>query len=186
MATKIFYNDNRIIIDGHADTAQECQAITAMCDELANSENFKTIIYENGHAVFERVSGGENEVFLVGIQQCECKLDEYLKSAEAKGIYLSQTDAASIYASKTLLNDKIDELKHMIGTIDPSIEGSLKQQLNTLNTTVENIRSEFERSIKMLMENELILGQDLEAFKAKISKPLPFTADELIAKLASI
>lgn len=63
MATKIFYNDNRIIIDGHADSAEECKAITAMCDELANSENFKTIVYEKGHAVFEQISGGEGEMF---------------------------------------------------------------------------------------------------------------------------
>ena len=61
--TKIFYNGNRIIIAGHADTAEECRAITAMCDSMAASEDFKTIAYESGHAEFERVSGGESAMF---------------------------------------------------------------------------------------------------------------------------
>lgn len=63
MATKILFNGNRIIIDGHADTPEECKAITAMCDALNANENFKTIVYEEGHAVFEQVSGGESELF---------------------------------------------------------------------------------------------------------------------------
>ena len=63
MATKILYNGNRIIIDGHADTAEECQAITAMCDSMLQSDDFETIVYEKGHAVFERVRGGESKMF---------------------------------------------------------------------------------------------------------------------------
>lgn len=168
MATKIFYSDNRIIIDGHADTEQECRAITAMCDEMANSENFKTIVYEEGHAVFEQVSGGESEMFLQGIQQCKCNLDEYLKSAEAKGIYLTQTDAASIYATKTLLNDAINELQSAIGSVDPSTSGSIAQQIGTINASI------------------LQLQNAVTALENKESETLPYTADELVALLVKL
>lgn len=78
MATKIFYNGNRIIFDGHADTAEECRAITAMCDEMANSENFKTIAYESGHAVFERVGGGDAMMF-EALQKDLDELKAYVK-----------------------------------------------------------------------------------------------------------
>ena len=63
MATKIFYNGNRIIIDGHADTADECRTLTAMCDSMILSDDFETVVYEKGHAVFERVRGGESKMF---------------------------------------------------------------------------------------------------------------------------
>lgn len=118
MATKIFYNDNRIIIDGHADTPQECQAITAMCDSLANDENFKTIVYEKGHAVFERVSGGDAMMF-EALQVQLNELSAYVKTLPTP-------------AQFTALKDRV--------------------------TALEN----------------------------KLTKTLPFTADELIAKLESI
>lgn len=106
MATKIFYNDHRIIIDGHADTAEECKAITAMCDSMANNENFKTIVYENGHAVFEKVSGGEKMMFealqtqlnelsayVKTIKSCTCDLEKDLAP------YLTKDEASKTYAT---------------------------------------------------------------------------------------
>lgn len=53
--TKIKLLDDRIIFDGHAETKQECETITLMCDNLAKSENFKTIKYESGYAEFEKI-----------------------------------------------------------------------------------------------------------------------------------
>lgn len=201
MSTKIFYNDNRIIIDGHAGTAEECQAITAMCDEMANSENFKTIVYEQGHAVFERVGGGERAMFLAGLiteERVAEMIERRLESlyTELRGTYLTQTDAADIYATKVLFNNGIDELKSVIGSIDPSTQGSVKQLLGTLNTTVENLSWEVEHmsenvgaDIKALKERfgkvDALAGR-IEGLENKASKTLPYTADELIAKLESI
>lgn len=178
MATKIFYNDNRIIIDGHADTPQECQAITAMCDEMANSENFKTIVYEQGHAVFEQISGGDSSLFLELPNSCKCDLTEYLKSEEAKGIYLTQTNAASIYATKTHLTDAINELLSMIGD-DDQYRPPLQEQIDDLTSTVNAIRDSFAQDLGGLFENFL-------ALESKATKTLPYTAEELVAKLESI
>ena len=51
----IQYLKDRIIIDGHADTKQECETITLLCDNLAKSKDFKTVRYESGYAEFEKV-----------------------------------------------------------------------------------------------------------------------------------
>ena len=53
--TKIKMLNDRIIFDGHADTRQECETITLMCDNLAKSKDFKTVRYESGYAEFEKV-----------------------------------------------------------------------------------------------------------------------------------
>ena len=52
--TKILLQSDRIIFDGHADTIQECETITLLCDSLANSQNFKTVRYESGYAEFKK------------------------------------------------------------------------------------------------------------------------------------
>lgn len=59
--TDIRMTDDRIIFNGHADTKQECETITLMCDNLAQSKDFKTIRYEDGYAEFEKV-GKTNEL----------------------------------------------------------------------------------------------------------------------------
>ena len=46
---------DRIIFDGHADTAKECETITLMCDGLVHNDNFRTIEYRKGYAEFEKV-----------------------------------------------------------------------------------------------------------------------------------
>ena len=53
--TKIKLLNDRIIFDGHADSRQECETITLMCDNLAKSKDFKTVRYESGYAEFEKV-----------------------------------------------------------------------------------------------------------------------------------
>lgn len=61
--TKIKMLNDRIIFDGHADTKQECETITLMCDNLAKSKDFKTIRYESGYAEFEKVGKTEELKF---------------------------------------------------------------------------------------------------------------------------
>ena len=63
MATKILFNGNRIIFDGHADTAEDCKFVTALCDALNASEAFNTIKYESGYAEFEYIGNGESVMF---------------------------------------------------------------------------------------------------------------------------
>lgn len=174
MSTKIFYNDNRIIIDGHADTAEGCQAITAMCDSLANDENFKTIVYEKGHAVFERVNGGnammfdalqtqlnELSAYVKTIKSCKCDLEKALAD------YLTKDEASKTYqmmeahlASVQLLQDAIDIINNTFGNVDTT-KGTVAEQLSAL---IERI----------------------SALENKTSKALPYTTDELITKLESI
>lgn len=59
--TDIKFLKDRIIIDGHADTKEQCETITLLCNNLAKSKDFKTVRYENGYAEFEKV-GNANEL----------------------------------------------------------------------------------------------------------------------------
>ncbi len=56
---------DRIIFDGHADTAKECETITLMCDGLAANNNFKTVAYRKGYAEFEKVGVARELKFLL-------------------------------------------------------------------------------------------------------------------------
>lgn len=156
MSTKIFYNDNRIIIDGHADTAEECQAITAMCDEMANSDNFKTIAYEKGHAVFERVSGGDAMMFA---------MMDYVLTSKYNG---------------------------EVGENYPTPKGTIARRLDTL----EDFTVQLASVLANVLGYNIYSGEQtegivtalsrLDALESKTTKTLPYTADELIAKLESI
>ena len=71
--TKIKLLNDRIIFDGHADSRQECETITLMCDNLAKSKDFKTIRYESGYAEFEKVGKTEELKFAPPVQ-CSCTM----------------------------------------------------------------------------------------------------------------
>ena len=62
--TDIKFLKNRIIIDGHADTKQECETITLLCDNLTKSKDFKTVRYESGYAEFVKVGKAEELKFI--------------------------------------------------------------------------------------------------------------------------
>lgn len=62
---KIKMLNDRIIFDGHADSRQECETITLMCDNLAKSKDFKTVRYESGYAEFEKIGKTEELKFIV-------------------------------------------------------------------------------------------------------------------------
>lgn len=75
--TKIKMLNDRIIFDGHADTRQECETITLMCDNLAKSKDFKTIRYESGYAEFEKV-GKTEELKFIGSAYVTINFDEHI------------------------------------------------------------------------------------------------------------
>ena len=64
--TKITTYNSGIIIDGHADTKEECETITLLCDSLAKDKNFKQVAYDKGYAAFERVGHTEELKFWSG------------------------------------------------------------------------------------------------------------------------
>lgn len=197
MATKIFYNDNRIIIDGHADTEQECQAITAMCDSLDRDDNFKTIAYDKGYALFERIGGGEKMMFaaleaqlaalkqqVAAIKSCECDMTLYLSKNEASLTYETKT---AHEASIALLQNAIDKINTTLGYVDTS-KGSVADQLNYLNLTIIEVQNLAEKAIKLAEQDSRIsaLEARLAALEATSRYTLPYTAEELVEKLGSL
>lgn len=46
---------DRVIIDGHEPTKEQCETMTLLANALAESENFKTVKYESGYAEFEKI-----------------------------------------------------------------------------------------------------------------------------------
>lgn len=172
MATKIFYNDNRIIIDGHADTAEECQAITAMCDEMANSENFKTIVYEKGHAVFERVDGGDVMMFA---------MQDYVLTSR----YNAETgyDAAELVANGTI-KKRIEILEEAL----VGYNGNYGLLLTIIGSEYNNFEDYIRPrgSIAERLDALEALFARVSALESQTSKTLPYTADELAALLAKL
>ena len=75
--TKIKMLNDRIIFDGHADSRQECETITLMCDNLAQSKDFKTIRYESGYAEFEKV-GKTEELKFVSSYRVRINFDSHI------------------------------------------------------------------------------------------------------------
>lgn len=172
MSTKIFYNNNRIIIDGHADTPEECQAITAMCDSLTNDENFKTIVYEKGHAVFERVDGGDTMMFAMQDFVLTAKYDSEVGKnyPTAKGVI------------KDRLQNLEDEDLWIIHNLGNVYEDALISNKGPILARLDSIESTLTSFIARLA----LVESSIEALENKSSKTLPFTADQLIAKLESI
>lgn len=61
--TDIRFLKDRVVFDGHAQSIEECDTITTVCDVLKNSSDFKTVRYENGYAEFERVGASKELKF---------------------------------------------------------------------------------------------------------------------------
>lgn len=72
--TNIQFLKNRIIIDGHADTKQECETITLLCDNLAKSKDFKTVRYESGYAEFEKINNAKELKFFAPTEEADITL----------------------------------------------------------------------------------------------------------------
>ena len=85
--TKIKMLNDRIIFDGHADSRQECETITLMCDNLAKSKDFKTIRYESGYAEFEKVGKTEELKFVSEPMNCTINFDSHVTKVEVTNEY---------------------------------------------------------------------------------------------------
>ena len=85
--TKIKMLNDRIIFDGHADTRQECETITLMCDNLAQSKDFKTIRYESGYAEFEKVGKIDELKFVSEPMNCTINFDSHITKVEVTNEY---------------------------------------------------------------------------------------------------
>ena len=79
--------NDRIIFDGHADTRQECETITLMCDNLAKSKDFKTIRYESGYAEFEKVVKIDELKFVSEPMHCTINFDSHITKVEVTNEY---------------------------------------------------------------------------------------------------
>ena len=85
MADIKFLKD-RIIIDGHAETKEQCETITLLCDNLAKSKDFKTIRYENGYAEFEKVGKARVLKFVSGGQNVTIVFDNNITKVSGSGV----------------------------------------------------------------------------------------------------
>lgn len=56
---------DRIIIDGHEPTKEQCETMTLLANALAESESFKMVKYESGYAEFEKVGKAEELKFVL-------------------------------------------------------------------------------------------------------------------------
>lgn len=61
--TDIRFLKDRVVFNGHAQSIEECDTITTVCEVLKNSSDFKTVRYENGYAEFERVGASKELKF---------------------------------------------------------------------------------------------------------------------------
>lgn len=82
--TKILLQNDRIIFDGHADSMQECETITLLCDSLANNLNFKTIRYERGYAEFEKVGKAEKLMFVPAPAEITMVFDSHITAVNSR------------------------------------------------------------------------------------------------------
>lgn len=92
--TKITTYNRGIIIDGHADTKEECETITLLCNSLAKDENFKQVAYDDGYAAFEKigkaerlrfVKSGISVIFDSNITKVTCVMGDTTTSATTSG-----------------------------------------------------------------------------------------------------
>ena len=94
--------NDRIIFDGHADTQQECETITLMCDNLAKSKDFKTVRYENGYAEFEKVGKAGELKFVPAKSQVTVVFDSHITKVE--NTYGSVTTSGDTLTTSDAIN----------------------------------------------------------------------------------
>ena len=72
--TNIQFLKDRIIIDGHAETKEQCETITLLCNNLAKSKDFKTVRYESGYAEFEKINNAKELKFFAPTEEADITL----------------------------------------------------------------------------------------------------------------
>lgn len=143
--TKIKILGDRIIFDGHADTKQECETITLMCDNLAKSIDFKTIKYESGYAEFERIGGTNDLMFPPAMYNLTINFDSNITKVviNAQGGTVTCTESGSVYDNTTYKFDYGNPLTfevtlnsgYIIDTVSVDSDGS--SVTKTSDTTFE-------------------------------------------------
>ena len=88
--TQIKIFNNKVAFDGHADTKQECETVTLMCNNLAESKTFNTVKYENGYAEFEKVGESQTLKFAPSLTTYAMVFDSHVTKVSATDNY-SQT-----------------------------------------------------------------------------------------------
>ena len=56
---------DRVIIDGHEPTKEQCETMTLLANALAESNNFKIVEYRDGYAEFEKVGKADELKFVL-------------------------------------------------------------------------------------------------------------------------
>lgn len=130
--TKIKMLNDRIIFDGHADSRQECETITLMCDNLAKSKDFKTVRYESGYAEFEKVGKTEELKFVPAINHVTVVFDSHITKVEnsygtvtTSGNTLQTSDAINPETFTVTLEDGYVIDTVVLDNGDAEAEGSL-------------------------------------------------------------
>lgn len=82
--TKIKILADRVIFDGHAETREECETITLLCDGLANNPNFKTVRYKSGYAEFEKIGKAEKLMFVPAPAEITMVFDSHITAVNSR------------------------------------------------------------------------------------------------------
>ena len=124
--------NDRIIFDGHADSRQECETITLMCDNLAKSKDFKTVRYESGYAEFEKVGKAGELKFVPAKSQVTVVFDSHITKVEntygsvtTSGDTLTTSDAINPETFTVTLEDGYVIDTVVLDNGDAELDGSL-------------------------------------------------------------
>ena len=203
--TKILFNGNRVIFDGHADTPEDCRFITALCDALNASEDFNTIKYESGYAEFEYIGKGEsvmfkasaNDISLIEYDWNHSRIMFRGYSDEAEDYNLIAAICDTMAASDNFRTEKYmrgDALFEQVGGGE-SMMFAIKQCHCDLSVYAK--LSDLAPYVKTETLADYVTTEDLatsgyatkEYVDGKTDKPeykLPYTPSELVSKLATI
>ena len=94
--TDIKFLKDRIIIDGHADTKEQCETITLLCDNLAKSKDFKTVRYESGYAEFVKVGKANDLKFAAAFANVTVIFDSHIEKVVGRFKKNSQSSSSEL------------------------------------------------------------------------------------------
>ena len=78
---------DRVIIDGHEPTKEQCETMTLLANALAESNNFKTVDYRDGYAEFEKVGKADELKFKPMTSDITIIFDSNITSVSCKDAY---------------------------------------------------------------------------------------------------
>ena len=88
---------DRVLIDGHEPTKEQCETMTLLANALAESDNFETVEYRDGYAEFEKVGKADELKFAPGGgKNLSINFDEGIEKVVYLYNYLELTDNATL------------------------------------------------------------------------------------------